>query len=94
MSVREFVAGFVSFDRPAPDNIDDIKHLCSCRDVEPKVLELVVKVNPFWDGQRLRVGAALVDEADAINMVITVIRYCMHWVDFLDTRWTKVGAST
>ena len=97
LSVCEFVAGFVIFDRLAPDNIDDIEHLWSCLDVEPHILDLVVKVNPFWDGKKLRVSAALIDEADAINMVITVIRYCMHWVDFLTLggpRSVSAGAST
>ena len=91
LSFNEFVAGRVSFDRSAPDNIDDIEHMWSCLDVESKVLHMFVKANPIWDGQRLRVSASLLDEPDAINMVITVVRYCIQWVDFSDTRWTKVG---
>ena len=91
LAVGEHVVGRVVFDRHPPDNIEDLEHFWTCLDVEPKILDLVVRVNPFWDGQRLRVSASLADEPDAINMVTTVVRYCMHWVDFSDTRWCKVG---
>ena len=91
--VSEFVAGHVVFDRPPPDNIDDIERLWISLDVEPIILGLVVQVNPYWDVQRLRVSASLADEPGAIKKVTTVIRYMMHWVDFSETRWCKVGQS-
>ena len=93
MSVMEFAVSRVSFDRPAPDSTDEVEHLWTCLDVEPKVLELIVRVNPFWDGQRLRVSASLADQPDSLNLVVTVIRYCLQQTDFSDTRWCKVGQS-
>ena len=90
-NVREFVARCVSFDRDPPDNVQDIEALWTSLDVEPHMLDMMVKVNPYFNGQKLRVSASLESEVDAINTVVTVVRYCMHWVDFSDTRWTKVG---
>ena len=69
----------------------DVEQFWAFSDVEPAVLDLVVKVNPFWDGQRLRVSAALAGEPDSISSVTTVVQYCLKWCDFSDTRWTAVG---
>ena len=90
-SIPEFVTRFVAFDRADPDSVADVEHFWSFLDVEPQVLGLMVKVNPFWDGQRLRVSAALAGEEGSINSVKTVIQYSLKWCDFSDTRWTKVG---
>ena len=60
-------------------------------DVEPKHLELFVRVNPYWDGKRLHVLASLQQHADHISAVTGVIKYCMHWQDFSETRWAGVG---
>ena len=41
----------------------------------------------------MHVSAALLADPDPIGAVTTLIRYCLHWVDFSDTRWTKCGES-
>ena len=91
MSVPQFVATFVSYDRPEPSSIADVEHFWSSLDVEPKYLELFVAVNPLWIGGKLHVSSSLLTRSDAIEAVTTIIHYCLKWVDFSDTRWTKVG---
>ena len=91
MCVREFISGYVAFDRHEPDNLADLEWLWIFLDVAPTDLPLFLKVNPLWDGQKLRVNATLLNDPDCINALTTVIHYCLKWCDFSDTRWTKVG---
>ncbi len=56
-------------------------------------MDLFVRVNPIWDREKLRVSQALSDDMDAVEAVTTCIKYCIRWVDFSETRWTKVGQS-
>ena len=90
-SVPQFVISCVMLDRPQPTNSSDIEHLWAFLDVEPAHLELFVRVNSYWDGKSLHVIAALLSDPDSIGAVTTVVRYCLKWVDYSDTRWTKVG---
>lgn len=91
MSVQEFIVGYVAFDCPAPTNVEDVESLWSFLDVAPSHLDLCVRVTPMWDGRRLRVSAALQSDVGAIQAVTPCIKSCMHWVDFSETRRTKVG---
>ena len=59
----------------------------------PGLLEVFVKVNPVWDGVKLRVRTSLQAEVDAIDSIRVCIKHCMRWCDFSETRWTKVGES-
>ena len=44
-------------------------------DVDVALVELFVRVNPIWDGEKLRVSAALSDDQDAIAAITTCIKY-------------------
>ena len=89
----EFILTRVLFDRPHPTNVDEVEHLWALLDVEPSHLELFVQVNIVWDGHRLHVSSSLLASQDAIDAVTTVVRYCLKWVDFSETRWVKVGSA-
>ena len=89
--VRHFVVRYVVFDRPSLVRVDDTEVLWTFLDVEPSHLELFLRVNPTWDGEHLRVSAALQGQDDAISAVECCIKYCMRWAVFSETRWAKVG---
>ncbi len=91
--VAHFIAGYVAFDRPTPTNLQDVELLWAFLDIDVALVEIFVRVNPIWDGEKLRMSAALSDDQDAIAAITTCIKYCMRWVDFSETRWTKVGQS-
>ena len=90
-SVRQFVLNCVAYDRPEPDNVDGVQYLWTLLDVEPSHIDLFVRVNPSWDGSLLHVSASLLNDADAVSAVSTLITYTLKWTDFSETRWTKVG---
>ena len=90
-AVAEFIAGFVVFDRPDSDNDEELEGMWAFLDVKPADLNLFVKVDPHWDGRRLHVRRSLLEDRNAIDSVSTLIKYCLSWVDFSDTRWCKVG---
>ena len=90
-SVPEFIMTSVLFDRPDPTNESEVEHLWALLDVDPSHLELFVQVNPVWDGKVLHVSSSLLTSPDAIGAVTTVVRYCLKWIDFSETRWAKVG---
>ena len=90
-SVHQFIMSCVAYDRPPPTNTDEIEHLWSFLEVDDTALELFVLVNPYWDGKVLHVSAALLSGDDPIGAVTTLVRYCLRFVDFSETRWTKVG---
>ena len=91
MCVDEFIAGYVAFDRHEPDNMAELEYLWVFLDVAPTDLALFMKVNPLWEGQKLRVNASLLADGDCVKAITTVLHYCLKWCDFSDTRWTKVG---
>ena len=90
-SVPLFILNSVAYDRPPPTDPEQIEHLWSFLEVAPNHLDLFVSVNPFWDGRVLHVSAALLTQPDPVGAVTTILRYCLKWVDFSETRWTKVG---
>ena len=90
-SVPQFVASCVVFDKPPPACVADIEHFWASLDVKKEFLPLFVEVDPSWTGGRLHVSASVLAKSDAIATVTTIIHYCLKWVDFSDTRWTKVG---
>jgi len=90
-AVPQFIISCVVFDRPPPTNPAELEQLWTFLDIEAGKLELFLVVNPYWDGKVLHVSAALLSDPDAIGAVTTLVRYCLKWVDFSDTRWTKVG---
>ena len=89
--VPEFIAGYVDFVRPVPDSFDELNLFWSFFDIEPRNLDLVIKVNPMWTGQRLQVSAGLISDPNWRQCVTTVINMCIRQCDFSDTRWVKVG---
>ena len=91
LSVPEFIAGSVAFDLPEPLVPEDIEFLWSFLDVPPLLMEVFIRVNPKWDGQRLHVLSSLESAPDAIESITVCIKHCMKWCDFSETRWTKVG---
>ena len=90
-AVPEFIAGFVVLDVPEVDNTEDIVWFWTCLDVHPKLIDLFVRVNPQWRGDRLHCSASLSGAPDMMTALTTCIHACMHWTDFSETRWTKVG---
>ena len=76
-----------------PTNLEDVEFLWILLGVDVTDVDLFVRVNPIWDGEKLRVSQALSDDLDAIEAITTCITNCMKWVDFSETRWTKVGES-
>ena len=90
-AVPQFIVSSVAYDRAPPEDPAEIEHLWAFLEVDPNSLELFVAVNPYWDGKVLHVSAALLSGPDPIGAVTTVLRYCLAWVDFSETRWTKVG---
>jgi hypothetical protein len=91
--VRTFITGNVIFDRPTPTNLEDVEFFWIFLGVDVAHVELFVRVNPIWDGEKLSVSQALFADLDAIEIITACIKYCMKWVDFSETRWTKVGES-
>ena len=91
MVVPEFIATFVVFDLPDLATTDELEWFWATLDVPPKLMPLFLKVNPQWYGQRLHCTASLAQDLDMVNIVTTVIHFCLHWCDFSETRWTKVG---
>ena len=89
--VPEFIVTFVVFDLPELETTDDVEWLWTALDVPPKLMQLFLKVNPQWYGQRLHCSASLGQDLEAVKAVTTVIHFCLHWCDFSETRWTKVG---
>ena len=89
--VPEFLATYVVLDLPQPENFDDIQFFWTCLDVPPKLIDLFLKVNPVWKDGKLHCSALLSGDPDMVSAVTTVIHFCLHWVDFSETRWTKVG---
>ena len=90
--VPEFIATYVAFDSPDPSNPEDVHWLWLSLEVPPKLLDLFVKVNPQWHGDRLHCSSMLSADRDGgISAVTTLLHACLHWVDFSETRWTKVG---
>ena len=62
MVAPDFIATFVVFDLPDFDDhqfLQDTQWLWCCLEVPPKMMELFLKVNPWWYGDRLHVSAAL-----------------------------------
>ena len=90
-AVAEFIAGYVVFDRPDPANEEDVEGMWVFLDVNPADLELFLKVDPHWDGRKLHVRRSLLADRHATDSVSTLIKYCLSWLDFSDTRWCKVG---
>ena len=91
MVVPEFIATYVVLDLPEAGNISDLQWFWICLDVPPKLIDLFVRVNPQWRGDRLHCSASLSGAADMMTAVKTCLHFCMHWTDFSETRWTKVG---
>ena len=89
--VPEFIISCVAYDRPDPIEPGEIEHLWTLLDVDPTHIELFLRVNPSWDGSILHVSSSLLGTDDHIRAITTVVRYCMRWSDFSETRWTKVG---
>ena len=89
--VPEFISTYVVCDLLDPDCPDDIYWLWTCLDVPPQLIDLFVRVNPQWTGDRLHVSARLSGAVDMISAVTTCIHSSLHWVDFSETRWVKVG---
>ena len=88
-----FITRNVAFDRAPAENPSEVEQFWAMLDVEPRHLELFVKVNPYWDGKILHVSSGLLSEADSLGPVRTLVLACLSWVDFSETRWTKVGLS-
>ena len=89
-----FIATYVVFDlAPIADaqTLQDTQWLWCCLDVPFKLLDTFLKVNPRWYGDRLHCSSALADDPEKESCVKAVLHCCMHWVDFSETRWTKVG---
>ena len=91
MVVPAFIAAHVVFDRADPLDSEELAQLWTALDVEPKVIDLFIKVNPKWDGQSLKVSEALLHDPDPIGAITSVVHYCLRCCDFSDTRWCKVG---
>ena len=91
--VAHFIAGYAAFDRPTPTSLHEVEFFWTFLDIDVALVELFVRVNPIWDGEKLRVSAALSDDQDAIAAITTCIKDCMRWTDFSETRWTRVGQS-
>ena len=89
--IPEFIATYVAFDSPDPDSPEDVHWLWLSLEVPPQLLDLFVKVNPRWHGDRLHCSSRLSGDLDGISAVTTLLHCCLHWVDFSETRWTKVG---
>ena len=62
-------------------------NLLASMDVDPNMLDSFVRCNPIWDGHHLvcRVGSDF-------ETVVQIIKYCLKFADFSDTRWGKVGS--
>ena len=91
MIVPDFIATHVVFDRPEPLDAEELAQLWTALDIEPKLIDLFMKVNPKWDGTSLKVSEALLHDSDPIGAVRTVLLYCLRFCDFSDTRWCGVG---
>ena len=93
MSVPQLIASYVSFDRPDPDSCTsgNTALFWTLLDVAPTDLDVFLKVNPMFDGQRLHVSGSLIGDPECVHIVTAIIHYCLKWCDFSDTRWTKCG---
>ena len=94
MVVPEFIATYVVFDLPDledPQTRQDTQWLWYCLEVPPNLMDIFLKVNPRWYGDRLHCSAVLAKDPAMMSCLKTVIHCCLRWVDFSETRWTKVG---
>ena len=91
MIVPAFIATHVVFDRPEPLDSEELAQLWTALDIEPKFIDLFIKVNPKWDGKSLKVSEALLHHSDPIGAVRAVVLYCLRFCDYSDTRWCGVG---
>ena len=60
-------------------------------DVKPSHIDLFVRVNPSWDGSLLHVSASLLNDADAVSAVSTLITYTLKWTDFFGNSMDESG---
>ena len=93
MSVPAFIVTYVVFDGAVPVDPMQVENMWAFLDVEQKLLDLFIKVDPRWDGKMLHVRSDLLEDSNPIDCVTTVIQYCLRFVDFSETRWCKVGES-
>ena len=56
MILPAFIATHVVFDRPDPLDSEELAQLWTALDIEPKLLDMFIRVNPEWDGKSLKVS--------------------------------------
>jgi hypothetical protein len=61
--------------------------------VDVDFFDLVMEVDPFWDGAHLRVRAELASDTKCWEKVSACVMYLLKWSKFSETRWCAVGKS-
>ena len=61
--------------------------------VRSDLMELFIKVDPFWDGAFLYVNQSMADDTDCFALLHTILGHCFKWVDWSDTRWVRMAKS-
>ncbi len=61
--------------------------------VEADWIDLMVGVNPQFDGSLLYVNPSLKEDGECLDKVFICIVYCMKWKKFSVTRWLGFGSS-
>ena len=86
LAVDEFIVTCPAFVLPEPDDPSSIEFLWSFFDVPRGLLDVFIRVNPTWDGEKLRVRASLQSEPDALDAIRVCIKHYLRFCDFSETR--------
>jgi hypothetical protein len=87
-----FLISHLAFDQ-SPFDRQVVAAFWRALGVEAAMVDKVVEVNPWWDGNFLWVNGELEDDPNAIAIVSGVLLYIFRWRQFTDSRWVTIGPS-
>jgi hypothetical protein len=92
--IEEFVDTRVFYDHGERRILDRQLFWILLGVTKPDMLAAIMEVNPWWNSsqQILSVAGQLQLDPDGVTKIISVLQYCLQWINWSDTRWTKMGS--
>lgn len=72
-------------------SIDDIASYWRLMGVEANMIDVVVDIDPIWDGVSLCVNSNVLRQPDGCAQLKVCLDYILRFFNFVDTRWGGVG---
>ena len=92
-SMRKFLIKYLSFRPEGATTGAAAAWFWQVMGVEVDMMEAVLEVSPWWEGERLWVNSELANDRGNLGKITTVLQYLFKWRKFTETRFLSVGSS-